>query len=147
LFSARAAASTGRSAQERACMHRHARRMILFSFAMSVGLALALSHAADGFSASPAWIVFGLLAWVIVIAAMITWISSRMRREVVRIRAEAGTNDEAYGTAPVESGRRLRGPLVYESKLRFLGLPLIAVGFGGSDPGSFGPRKAVGWLA
>jgi hypothetical protein len=147
LFSARAAASTGRSAQERACMHRHARRMILFSFAMSVGLALALGHAADGFLASPAWIVFGLLAWVIVLAATITWISSRMRREVVRIRAETGTKDEAYGTAPVESGRRLSGPLVYESKLRFLGLPVIAVGFGGADPGSFGPRKAVGWLA
>jgi RNA polymerase sigma factor (sigma-70 family) len=147
LFSARAAASTGRSAQERACMHRHVRRMILFSFAMSVGLALALSHAVDGFSASPGWIVFGLLAWVIVHAATITWISSRMRREVVRIRAETGTNDAAYGTAPVEGGRRLSGPLVYESKLRFLGLPVIAVGFGGADPGSIAPRKAVGWVA
>jgi len=147
LFSAKAAASTGRSVQERACMHRHARHMILFSWAMSVGLVLALSHAADGFSASPAWIVFGLLAWVIVLAATITWISSRMCREVVRIRAATGTNDEAYGTVPVESSRRLSGPLVYESKLRFLGLPVIAVGFGGADPASFGPRKAVGWFA
>jgi hypothetical protein len=121
--------------------------MFLFSFAMSVGLGLALSHAAGGFAASPGWIVFGLLAWVMVLAATITWISSRMRREVMRIRAATGTNGEAVGTAQVESGQRPSGPLVYESKLRFLGLPLIAVGFGGADPGSFGPRKAVGWLA
>jgi hypothetical protein len=128
-------------------MHRHARRMILFSFAMSVGLALALSHAADGFSASPGWIVIGLLAWVTALAATITWISSRMRREVLRIRAATGTNNDVFGEAPAAKGLRLSGPWMYESKLRFLGLPLIAVGFGGSDPGSFGPRKAVGWLA
>jgi hypothetical protein len=146
LFSAKAAATTGSSVQERACLLRHTRRMILFCFAMSLGLVLALWLVSNGFSASPLWIVFGLLAWVAVLAATITWISSRMHREVVRIRAVTGTHDKAYGTAPVESGRRLIGPLVYESKLRFLGLPMIAVGFGGSDPGSLGPRKAVGWL-
>jgi hypothetical protein len=121
--------------------------MILFCFAMSIGLGVALSQAANGFSASPVWIIFGLLAWVAVLAATITWVSSRMHREVLRIRAATGTNDEANGTALAEKGLRLSGPLVYESQLRFLGLPLIAVRFGGTDPGSFRVQKAVGWIA
>ena len=70
-----------------------------------------------------------------------------MHHEVLRIRAATGTNDEAYGEALAEKGLKLSGPLVYESKLRFLGLPLVAVGCGGTDAGSFRTRNAVGWIA
>ena len=47
----------------------------------------------------------------------------------------------------LEKGLKLNGPLMYESKLRFLGLPLLAIRCGGSDPGSFRTRNAVGWIA
>ncbi len=147
LLSSKAVASTARSPQERACIHRHALGMIIFCFAMSIALVMALSQAGKGYAASPVGIVLGVLAWVAVLVLTIMWISSRMHRQVLRIRAATGTTDEACGAALAKKGLKLSGPLVYESKLRFLGLPLIAVGCGGSDPGSVGPRKAVGWLA
>ena len=40
LLSSRAAASTARSPQERACIHRHALGMIIFCFAMSIALVI-----------------------------------------------------------------------------------------------------------
>jgi RNA polymerase sigma factor (sigma-70 family) len=147
LLSSRAAASTARSPQERACLHRHARRMIIFCFAMSIALVLTLSQAGNGFAVSPVWIVLGVLAWVAVLVSTIMWISARMHRQILRIRAATGTTDEAYGAALAKKGLKLSGPLVYESKLRFLGLPLIAIGCGGTDAGSFRARRAAGWVA
>ncbi|HKB37313.1 MAG TPA: sigma-70 family RNA polymerase sigma factor, partial [Gemmataceae bacterium] len=146
LVSAKAAASTGRSPEERACIHRHTRRMTLFCFAMSIALVLALSQV-EGFTASPIWVVFGLLAWMAVLVATVTWISSRMHHDVLRIRAATGTDDDAHGEGLAEKGLKLGGPLVYESKLRFLGLPLLAVRCGGTDAGSFRTRVSVGWIA
>jgi hypothetical protein len=146
LLSAKAAASTGRSPEERACIHRHIRRMTLFCFAMSIALVLAFSQV-EGFAASPIWVAFGLLAWMAVLVATVTWISSRMHHDVLRIRAATGTDDEAQGEALAEKGLKLGGPLVYESKLRFLGLPLLAVNCSGTDAGSFRTRRAVGWIA
>src|SRR5262249_60153909 len=84
LVSAKAAASTGRSPEERACIHRHTRRMTLFCFAMSIALVLALSQV-EGFTASPIWVVFGLLAWMAVLVATVTCVSYRMRQHVLRI--------------------------------------------------------------
>jgi len=95
LLSSKAATSTARSPAERACILRYARRLILFCFAMSLGLALTLTQAGKGFSASPLGIVFGILAWVAVLVFTVMWVSSRMHREVLRIRAATGTNDES----------------------------------------------------
>jgi hypothetical protein len=100
-----------------------------------------------GFLESPVWIVLGVLAWVAALVAILMWSSLRMHRQVLRIRAATGTLDKAYGAVLAEKGLKLSGPLVYESKLRFLGLPLVAVGCGGSDAGSFRTRKAIGWIA
>jgi RNA polymerase sigma factor (sigma-70 family) len=91
LLSSKAAASTAQSPEERVCILRHARRMIIFCFAMSIALALALSQVGNGFSASPMWIIFGVLAWVAILVSTIMWLSSRMHHEVVRIRAATGT--------------------------------------------------------
>jgi RNA polymerase sigma factor (sigma-70 family) len=147
LLSAKAAASTARTQQERDCILRHARWMVIFCFAMSAVLVLVLSQAGKGFLESPVWIVMGVLAWVTALVTTIMWSSFRMHRQVLRIRAATGTLDEAYGAALAERGLKLCGPLVYESNLRFLGLPLVAVGCGGSDAGSFRTRKAIGWIA
>ncbi len=147
LLSSKAAASNARSPKEQACIHRHGRRMVLFSFAMGIALVLMLVQAAKGLSASPLWVVIGLLAWVALLATTILWMSSRMQHEVLSIRAATGTNDEVFPEALAEKGLKLSGPSIYESKLRLLGLPLIAVGFGGTDEGSFRTRKAVGWIA
>src|SRR5262249_6381731 len=130
-----------------ACILRHARRMVLCCFAMSVGLVLALSHVLDGFAGSPAWVVFGLVAWMAILMATVTWICSRMHHEVLRIRAATGTHDDASGEVPAETRLKLGGPLVYESTLRFLGLPLLAVGCGRTDARSFWAPTAVGWIA
>ena len=135
LASAKAAASTARSPEERACIRRHARHMVIFCWAMSIALVLALSQVGNGFSASPMWVVLGILGWVAVLVVAVMWVSSRMHDEVLRIRAATGTNDEAYGEALAEKGLKLSGPLVYESKLRFLGLPLVAVVCGGTGCG------------
>jgi hypothetical protein len=153
VASSKAAASTGRSVEERACIRRHALRMIIFCWTMSVGLVLALVLAGKLHEAgrlhtvSPVWVVSGILAWGAALVSTVMWFSSRMHREVLRIRAGNGTEDEAYGRVLAAKGLKLGGPWLYESKLRFLGLPLLAVACGGSDAGSFRTRTAVGWIA
>jgi RNA polymerase sigma factor (sigma-70 family) len=153
VASSKAAASTGRSVEERACIRRHALYMIIFCWAMSLGLVLALVMAGKLHEAgrlhtvSPIWVVSGILAWVAALVTSIMWFSSRMRHEVLRIRVRTGTDDEAHGRALAAKGLKPGGPWLFESKLRFLGLPLLAVACGGSDAGSFRTRKAVGWIA
>jgi hypothetical protein len=147
LLSAKAAASTARTREERECILRHASWMVIFCFAMSAVLVVVLSQAGKGFLESPVWIVLCVLGWVAALVATIMWSSLRMHRQVLHIRAATGTLDEAYGAALAKRGLKLSGPLMYESKPRFLGLPLVAVGCGGSDAGSFRTRKAIGWIA
>jgi RNA polymerase sigma factor (sigma-70 family) len=95
LVSVRAAASTARSSEERACIYRHSLYAIAFCSTMSIALAVALSQVGKGLPESPIGIVLGVLVWVAVLVAIILWISSRMRRRVMRIREATGTNDAA----------------------------------------------------
>jgi RNA polymerase sigma factor (sigma-70 family) len=153
VFSTRAAASTGRSAEERTSIRRYALRIVIFCWLMSIGLAAALVLAGKLYQAgtlqtlSPIWIVSGVLVWVAALVGTIMWYSTRMQREVSCIRAATGTDDEAYGEVLAAKGLKLSGPLLYESNLRLLGIPLLAVACGGNDPGSFKTRRAVGWIA
>jgi hypothetical protein len=92
-FSAKAAASTARSEPERICIVRHAGRMVIFCFAMSIGLAVVLSQAGKLYPVSTIGIVLGVLTWVAALVLTVLWASSRMRDGITQIRAETGTQD------------------------------------------------------
>lgn len=96
-FSARLAASTARSPQERRIILRHAGRMILFCFAMSLGLALTLGEAGKRYLASPVGLILGILVWLAVLLLTILYTTSRMQKRVERIRTETGTDQEELG--------------------------------------------------
>ena len=97
ISSARTIARTARSPEERACIHRFARRIVLFCFAMSAGLALVLSQAGRLYHPSPAWLISGVLLWVAALVGAILWGNSRMQGEVRRIRLETNTGDDVHG--------------------------------------------------
>jgi RNA polymerase sigma factor (sigma-70 family) len=86
---------TARSERERNCVTRHARRMVLYSFALCAILVLILTYAGELYPVTRAWLIFGILVWVGVLLAMILGINSRMQRDVRRIRKETGTEDAA----------------------------------------------------
>jgi len=97
MSSARTIARTARSPEERACIHRFARRIVLSCFAMSAGLALVLSQAGRLYHPSPAWLVSGVLLWVAALVGAILWGNSRMQGEIRRIRLETNTGDDVHG--------------------------------------------------
>jgi RNA polymerase sigma factor (sigma-70 family) len=93
LFGSKAVALTARSPEERKCIKRYAWGMVVFCFAMSVGLAVTLSQAGKLYPVSPGWLIFGVCAWVATLVVTIHFWAARMQREVVRIRAKTGTED------------------------------------------------------
>jgi hypothetical protein len=98
LFGSRAATLSARSSQERKCIVRHVRRIVIYCWVMSIGLALVLSQAGKLYQVSPPWLVFGVCAWVAALVLTIHVWARRMQREVVSIRAETGTDDQAQVT-------------------------------------------------
>jgi RNA polymerase sigma factor (sigma-70 family) len=142
----RAAASSARSEPERKCMLLYVGLIIGFCFAMSIGLVAVLSMAARP-SASAAWIVLGVCTWAAVLVAGIILVCQRLSREVGRIRIETGTTDDAYAKVLAAEGKQLQLPKYFESKMRFLGLPLFAIAWGGSSSDRYRPRKVCAWLA
>lgn len=147
LFSSRVAAWTARSPEERTSVLRHARRLVIFSWLMSLGLVLALLPAGKLYPASPGWILLGVLAWVAALVGTILWSCSRMEREVLRIRRATGTDDRAYGETLAAQRFPFSGPWIYQSKQRLWGLPLVAVACSGIDAHASRTRRAVGWIA
>jgi uncharacterized membrane protein len=93
FFGSKAAALTSRSKMERKCVRRHTRRIVLFCWVMSIGLAAVLSQAGKLYPVSPGWLVFGVCAWVAALVIPIHVATLKMQREVRRIRAETGTED------------------------------------------------------
>lgn len=150
LLSAQAAAATGRSPEERASLRRLARRMVLFCWLMSIGLAAVLSGAGRWYTPSPWAVIVGVLAWVVVLVGTILWSCSWHDQEVLRIRRATGTGDADWaGVLPSEANAKSRCwlRLPYMSKARFLGLPLVAISHLGTDLESAEKRRAVGWIA
>src|SRR4029453_13333472 len=70
-----------------------------------------------------------------------------MNRGIKRIKIETNTTDEVYAKVLAAQGKSLRLPRYFESSLRFLGLPLFAMAWGGSESDSYRPRTVYGWLA
>jgi RNA polymerase sigma factor (sigma-70 family) len=146
-FGTKAAASTARSQPERACILRYARWIIVFCFVMSIGLAAVLSQAGKLYTASARSVVLGVSLWTIALVGGIIAVCWRMDREVKRVRVETRTTDEAYAKVLAAQGKSLRLPKYFESKLRFLGLPLFAIAWGGSNSDRYRPRAVYAWLA
>ena len=146
-FSARFAASTARSPRERKCILQHARRMVIFCFVMSLGLAAVLSQAGKLYTASPWWVILGVTGWLIVLLGTILWTSSRMNLAVLRIREETGTGDVDYAAKLAIVGLKLFGPIHHESSARLLGWPLFALRIGSLDAGSHRSHTARAWIA
>jgi RNA polymerase sigma factor (sigma-70 family) len=147
LFSSRAAASIARSPEERECVLRLARRVVIFAWCMSIGLVGALLAAGKLYPASPVGIVVGILIWVVVLVGVIHWQCSRCDQEVKRIRAATGTDDEAFSQTLAARGLKLNRPWLYQSKARFFGLPIVSIATGETDPDSTESHRAVGWIA
>jgi len=142
------AASAARSEAERDCILRYTWRGIVpFCFIMSIGLAAVLSQAGKLYAASPASIVLGVSAWTALLVGIIIVLGLRMEREVKRIRIETNTTDEAYAKALAAEGKSLRLPKYFESRTRFLGLPLFAIGWGGSNADRKRSRTVFAWFA
>ena len=146
-FSSRFAASTARSPRERGCILRHARRMVIFCFGMSLGLAAILSQAGKLYTASPLWVIVGTAVWLAVLLGTILWTSSRMNVVVLRIREETGTGDADYAAKLATVGLKLFAPIHHESSARLLGWPLFALRIGSLDAGSHRSHTARGWIA
>ncbi len=143
-----AAASTARSDTERRCILRYVRYGILvFCFAMVLGLVAVLSQAGKLYSPSAGWLVCGIGAWTAALVGGIMLICHRMDREVKRIRLETHTTDESYAKVLAAQGKRLRLPKFFESRMRLLGLPLFAMAWGGYSSVQYRQRTACAWLA
>jgi len=144
----RAAASTARSKAERDCILRHAwRRIIPFCFLMSLALAAVLTQAGRLYTASANWVVMGVGAWTAALVGGILGLCRRMDCEVKRLRIQTRTTDAEYAKVRAAQGREPRLPGYVESRQRLLGLPLLAVGWGGTDSVRDCPRTVCGWLA
>jgi len=143
----RAAASAARSEPERECILRYARWIIGLCFAMSIGLAAVLSQAGKLYLASAAGLVIGVCVWTALLVLGIILVCQRMDRDVRRIRLETKTTDETYAEVLAAQGKQLRLPRFFESSTRFLGLPLFAIAWGGTNSDQYRPRAICAWIA
>jgi RNA polymerase sigma factor (sigma-70 family) len=146
-FGTKAAASTGRSKEERDYILRSARWIIAFCFVLSIGLAAVLSQAGKLYTASAPWIVVGISAWTVALVGGILLICQRMDREVKRIRIATNTTDEAQARLLAAQGKQLRVPKYFETKTSLLGLPLFAMAWGGASSDQYRPRTVCAWIA
>lgn len=143
----RAAAAQARSPREGAVLKRSMRGIIAFCIVMSLALAAVLVQAGKAYTASASMIVTGVFAWTgaLLLGIMLEW--RRMDREIRRIRVATGTTDDEFLCAMEAAGKKLRLPKYFESRARFLGLPLLAVSWGASEIDRIKPRKACAWIA
>jgi RNA polymerase sigma factor (sigma-70 family) len=91
LAGSKGAASFARTDLERKCITRYARRIAVFCFAMSVGLAAALSQAGKLYPVSTLGLIAGVCGWVAALVFTVHFWARRMQSEVSRIRAATGT--------------------------------------------------------
>jgi RNA polymerase sigma factor (sigma-70 family) len=144
----RAAASTARTRMERDCILRYTWRWIIpFCFVMSIGLAAVLSQAGKLYPAAAGSMVTGVGVWTAMLVGGVLYACRRMEREVKRIRIETNTTGEAHANGQAAKGEALRLPKYFETRPRFLGLPLFAMAWGGNNACGNRPRAVYGWLA
>jgi len=150
-LASRLAAGTARSDDERRAIAAGFRRAFLFVFPM-IALILGLVWAGTTrFVDAPAFLATATTLWTVALVGGLIGIGKRVERRIATLRASGGVGDAAWaaelarrGVAPARARR-------YESRLRFLGLPLFAYASGGVDAGAAFDgsmrRGARGWLA
>ncbi len=143
----KAAVSRARSAPEGKVILAHARVIVVFCFAMSIGLAAVLSQAGKLYAASAPGILCGVSAWIAALLGAILVLCRRMELKVAQIRILTHTTDEEHARALAAEGKALRLPKSFVSDARFLGLPLVAMAWGGYESDQRQARTACGWLA
>lgn len=127
------------------------RKMTLTVFCLAVALMAAIG-ALVVFGSRIAQQGPGLLAIAIIAVAAFYVFSLTLlivwgNRGIARIRREDGTTSSLPDQMPAV-GKALNQTRLYESKFRLLGLPLVAVKFGGSiGLGDERGRPAIGWIA
>jgi zinc protease len=138
---------TARSEPERAAIARAFARAITFTLPMIV-LLLALVYLGLRAFPTSAWFFASVTTiWTGVLLAGLFRVSARSEREISRIRAETGTEDDAYGKELAKRGLALPGPIHRESKARFLGLPLYCHSLKWLDVGPAKAPAARAWIA
>ena len=144
----KAAASTARSAEERACILRYTRYGVLvFCFVMIGGLIAVLSQAGNLYTASALWIIGGVSGWTALLVGGILLICARMDRQVVRIRIATHTTDADRASTLTATDKPLGRLTSFESQTRLFGLPLVAMEWGGRKSGKRRSRLVCGWIA
>ncbi len=150
-LAAKLAAGTARSGDERRAIAAAFRSAFLFVLPM-IGLILGLVWAGTTrFAEVPAFLAVTTTLWTVVLVGSLIGIAQRTERRIAALRAGSGVSDPAWaaelarrGVAPARARR-------YESRLRFLGLPLFAYASGGVDAGAAFDRStrrgARGWIA
>jgi RNA polymerase sigma factor (sigma-70 family) len=93
LIGSKAAVLAARSPQERSCIKRYVRRIVIFCWVMSIALAASLSQAGKLYPVSPLGVILGVGAWTAALVLTIHFWGKRMQREVDRIRTETGADD------------------------------------------------------
>jgi zinc protease len=138
---------TARSEPERAEIARAFARAMTFTLPMVV-LLLALVYLGLRAFPTSAWYFASVSTiWTGVLLAGLFRVSTQSERDISRIRAETGTEDDAYGRELAKRGLELWGKKRRESALQFLGLPLYCFTSVGLDGGPRRSRPAVGWIA
>lgn len=146
-LASRLAGANARSLPERAVIQRafrHAMLFVLPMIALVLGLVYVGTHA---LRENPWFLALGATAWTVALVGGLMGISRRVERQITRLRRETGTEDAAYGEVLARRGLSLGGSKRWQSKTRLFGLPLVALAFGGLDPGAARGRGARGWIA
>ncbi len=137
----------GRSPREQAVVGRGFRKAVLGVFAMVAVLMVTLLVAGPTLAQSPRLMALGITIWTAVLLGGLFRISTKLEKDVARIRVETGTTDAEYRPVLQARGLTIAGPRRYVSSWRLLGLPLLAFASGGLDTGGFRSRWARGWIA
>ncbi len=136
-----------RSPQEQVVVGRGFRNAVLGVWVMVALLLTALLFGGDALTRSPWIMAIGISAWTAVLLGLIFRTSTQLEKNVARIRVETRTTDAEYAPLLDAKGMTSAGPRRYESRWRFLGLPVFAFASGGLDTGAFKSRWARGWIA
>jgi hypothetical protein len=88
VFGSRAAATTAHSPRERQYIRRHSLGIASFCFAMSAGLAAALSQAGKLYQISSTGMVVGIFVWVVALVFTVHIWARHMQRVATRMRTQ-----------------------------------------------------------
>ena len=138
---------TARSEPERASIARSFVRAMSFTLPMIV-LLLGLVYLGLRVFPTSAWFFASVTTiWTGVLLAGLFRVSAQGEREISRIRAETGTEDDAWASELAKRGLSLPGTTHRESKARFLGLPLYCYSSSWLDMGRHQSSAARAWIA